>query len=96
VLVFDNGVYEVTGSQPIPSPGVIDFVAIARGSGLASVFEYSDVGPWRVDVQKVLTSPGPVLALLHVEAMLGIPGPRSPGPASERGRRFRESLKKQG
>jgi sulfopyruvate decarboxylase subunit beta len=96
VLVFDNGVYEVTGSQPIPSPGVIDFVAIARGSGFASVFEYSDVGPWRVDVQKVLNSPGPVLALLHVEAMLGIPGPRSPGPAPERGRRFSESLKKQG
>src|SRR3954470_4503232 len=32
VLVFDNGVYEVTGAQPIPSPGAIDFVTIARGS----------------------------------------------------------------
>lgn len=94
VLVFDNGVYEVTGAQPIPSPGAIDFVAIARGSGFASVFEFSNIDAWRGDIERVLKAQGPVLALLHVEPMLGIPGPRSPGPAAERARRFSASLKK--
>lgn len=92
VLVFDNGVYEVTGAQPIPSPGAVDFVAIARGSGFASVFEYSDVDQWRDDVERVLNAPGPTLALLHVEAVVGIPGPRSPGPAPERARRLSDAL----
>jgi thiamine pyrophosphate-dependent acetolactate synthase large subunit-like protein len=92
VLVFDNGVYEVTGAQPIPSPGVIDFAAIARGSGFTSVFEHSNLDRWRSDVERVLSAPGPTLALLHVEPVLGIPGPRSPGPAPERARRFSEAL----
>lgn len=94
VLVFDNGVYEVTGAQPIPSPGAVDFVAIARGSGFASVFEYGDLDQWRDDVERVLNAPGPTLALLHVEPVLGIPGPRSPGPAPDRARRLSEALRR--
>ena len=94
VLVFDNGVYEVTGAQPIPSPGVIDFVSIARGSGFASVFEHSNLDAWRGEVEQILNAPGPTLALLHVDAVVGIPGPRSPGPAADRARRFREAISK--
>jgi thiamine pyrophosphate-dependent acetolactate synthase large subunit-like protein len=94
VLVFDNGVYEVTGAQPIPSPGVIDFVAIARGSGFASVFEHSNLDAWRGEVEHTLNAPGPTLVLLHVDAVAGIPGPRSPGPAAERARRFSEAVNK--
>jgi sulfopyruvate decarboxylase subunit beta len=94
VLVFDNGVYEVTGAQPLPSPGVVDFVAIARGSGFASVFEYGDLDRWRHDVERVLNAPGPTMALLHVEPVLGIPGPRSPGPAPERARRLSDALRR--
>ena len=94
VLVFDNGVYEVTGAQPIPSPGEIDFVAIARGSGFASTFEYSEIGQWRSDVERILNAPGPTLALLHVEPVIGIPGPRSPGPAADRARRLIAELQK--
>src|SRR6201999_628837 len=33
VIVFDNGTYEVTGSQPVPSGGATDFAMIARGAG---------------------------------------------------------------
>jgi hypothetical protein len=58
------------------------------------VFEFSNIDAWRGDIERVLKAQGPVLALLHVEPMLGIPGPRSPGPAAERARRFSASLKK--
>src|SRR5215212_3226432 len=81
VLLFDNGVYEVTGSQPIPGHGQVDFGAIARGSGFSSVFEFSDLDAWKAVVATVLVAPGPVFATLRVVPEYGIPGPRSPGPA---------------
>ena len=92
VLVFDNGVYEVTGSQPTPGLGQVDFAAIARGAGFSTVFEFSDLDAWRVNVAAVLSAPGPVFVTLRVIAEYGIPGPRSPGPAGERARRFMEAL----
>ena len=93
VLVFENGVYEVTGAQPIPSSGHVDFAAIARGAGFSSVFEFSDSYDWSANVASVLKSTGPVFAVLHVAADVGIPGPRSPGPAGERARRLRDALR---
>ena len=92
VIVFDNGVYEVTGSQPIPSPGAIDFVAIARGAGFTSTFEYSGIDEWRANVQSALSAPGPTFVLLRVDTTPGVPGPRSPGPAGERARKFMEAV----
>jgi len=93
VLVFENGTYEVTGSQLVPGAGVVDFAAIARGSGFESVFEYADLAAWCEDVGRVLEAPGPTFAIVHVEPVYGIPGPKSPGPAGERARRFMEALR---
>ena len=90
VLVFQNGVYEVTGAQPMPSNA--DFATIARGAGFESVFEFSDAEEWTSAIGEVLDAPGPVFAVLHVAPDVGIPGPKSPGPASERARRLREAL----
>ena len=94
VLVFDNGVYEVTGAQPTAGSGVVDFATIARGAGFPSVFEFDSLDAWRSQIGTVLESPGPVFAWLKVEAVAGIPGPRSPGPAGERARRLRDALAK--
>jgi sulfopyruvate decarboxylase subunit beta len=90
VLVFQNGVYEVTGSQPMPATA--DFATIARGAGFSSVFEFSDAGAWASRIGDVLSAPGPVFAVLHVAPDVGIPGPKSPGPAGERARRLRSAL----
>lgn len=91
VLVFQNGVYEVTGSQPMPANP--DFATIARGAGFERVFEFSDSDEWASRVGDVLDAPGPVFAVLHVAPDVGIPGPKSPGPAGERARRLREALR---
>jgi thiamine pyrophosphate-dependent acetolactate synthase large subunit-like protein len=32
---MDNGVYQITGSQATPAAGSADFVAMARGAGIA-------------------------------------------------------------
>jgi hypothetical protein len=90
--VFENGVYEVTGSQPTPGPARIDYSAIARGAGFPSVFEFSDSTAWQGSVAHVLSAPGPVFVTLRVVAESGIPGPRSPGPARDRARRLTDAL----
>jgi phosphonopyruvate decarboxylase len=92
VLLFDNGVYEVTGAQPTPASNGVDFAAIARGAGFKSVFAFDALPEWQRQVSSALGAPGPVFAWLRVEPVTGIPGPRSPGPAGERARRLREAL----
>jgi phosphonopyruvate decarboxylase len=90
VLVFQNGVYEVTGAQPMPAEA--DFATIARGAGFASVFEFSNSDEWASKIDSVLDARGPVFAVLRVAADVGIPGPKSPGPAGERARLLRGQL----
>jgi phosphonopyruvate decarboxylase len=92
VLVFDNGTYEVTGSQPVPGAGTVDYAAVARGCGFTAVFEFSNLDAWRDAVGGVLARDGPTFVWLRVEPVYGLPGPKSPGPAGERAKRFMEAL----
>lgn len=90
VIVLDNGVYEVTGAQPVP--GRVDFVGIARASGFRSMHHYSTMDGWANDAERVLNEPGPVFVLLDIAPVPGRPGPRSPGPAAERAQAFMRAL----
>ena len=100
VIVLANGVYEVTGAQPIPgaattrSPGAnVDFVGIARAAGFRSVFSFSDLDAWTAGLPEVLGAAGPVFVLLAVAPVPGAAGPRAPGPGGIRARAFMEALK---
>jgi len=93
VAMFENGVYEVTGEEPVPGAGAVDFVAIAKAAGFRSTFEFADLTSWESKAPDVLASPGPTFVTLHVETQPGTPAPKSPGPASERGRRLMEALR---
>ena len=93
VVMFANGVYEVTGEEPVPGAGAVDFVAIAKAAGFCSTFEFSDLAAWRSAVHGALAAPGPTFVTLHVDTQPGTPAPKSPGPASERGRRLIEALR---
>jgi phosphonopyruvate decarboxylase len=92
VIVFDNATYEVTGSQPVPSGGAVDYATIAHGAGFRSIFDYRTIDGWRSGIAEVLNAPGPAFVVLHVEPVTGLPGPRSPGPAGERARRLMHAL----
>ena len=92
LIVFVNGTYEVTGSQPVPGAGVVDYAALARAAGFESVHAYASIEEWRSDVRHVIGAPGPTFVSLAVEPVHGQPGPKSPGPARERARRFMEAL----
>jgi phosphonopyruvate decarboxylase len=90
VIVLDNGVYEVTGAQPVP--GRADFAAMARASGFPSVHHFSQIDDWQTHVERVLDSMGPALVVLDIQPVPGRAGPKSPGPAAERAQRFMRAL----
>lgn len=93
LIVFVNGTYEVTGSQPVPGAGVVDYAGLARAAGFESVYSYTSDDAWRRDVRQVFEATGPTFVSLMVEPVHGLPGPKSPGPARERARRFMEALR---
>ena len=65
-LVAQNDTYEANGSQPIPNPKV-DFASMARASGYAAAYDFSDLKIFEQQVAHVLEQEGPVFATLHVE-----------------------------
>ena len=101
VLVFDNGVYEVTGQQPTAgaadargSGRAVDFPAAARACGFESVYRFADVSAWAAGAREALDAVGPTLIALDVEPVVGGVAPSSPGPAPERARRFTAELRR--
>ena len=93
LIVFVNGTYEVTGSQPVPGAGVVDYPALARAAGFESVHAYGSLHEWQSAVRRIIAVPGPTFVALDVEQVHGQPGPKSPGPARERARQFMQALR---
>ena len=100
VLLFDNGVYEVTGQQPTAGAAAargggraMDFVGVAGASGFDSVHRYGSIGSWTRDARRVLDAPGPTFVALDVDPVAGGEAPHSPGPALDRARRLMDALK---
>lgn len=92
IVLFVNGVYEVTGAQATPRSGTVDYVALAKASGIASVFRWSSLDDWRRGVGEALGSDGPTLVVLDVTPVPGAVGPRSPGPAGPRVEAFMSAV----
>ena len=90
IVVFANGVYEVTGAQVTPGSArtPVDYVAMARASGIKSVFRWSSLDDWRRGVREALGADGPTVVVLDVAPVPGAVGPRSPGATGPRVERF--------
>jgi sulfopyruvate decarboxylase subunit beta len=95
IVLFVNGVYEVTGAQETPRPQgrAIDYVGLARASGIKGVFRWSSLEDWRSGIESALGGDGPTLVVLDVAPVPGAVGPRSPGPTGPRVERFMDALK---
>lgn len=73
MVIVENGTYEVTGNQPIPGAGMVNFETLARGAGLTHAqtiederdfdaclpFHLNGSGP-RIYIWKVRTADEPV------------------------------------
>jgi len=99
VILFDNGVYEVTGLQPTAGASgarggrrPVDFSAMASASGFDSVHRCGSTEAWTREVSRLIDSPGPTFIALDIEPVPDGTAPHSPGPAPDRARRLMVAL----
>src|SRR5256885_1886606 len=57
--VFENGIYEVTGGQPVPGEGTFSFATMAKGAGFPNVYELADESTLEAQLDEALSKPGP-------------------------------------
>ena len=92
LVIIDNGVYEVTGSQPTPGGGHVDFAALARAAGIPRVYAFDCAETWRAGAGVVLAGPGPVAIWLKVAARANQHAPTTARPMAEQIARLRRLL----
>jgi sulfopyruvate decarboxylase subunit beta len=66
-FVFENGVYETSGSQPLPAEGRFDLMQMARAAGYAYAAQFSDATAFAAALPDVLRQRGPVFVSVRTE-----------------------------
>jgi thiamine pyrophosphate-dependent acetolactate synthase large subunit-like protein len=69
LIVVENGTYEVTGNQPIPGEGFVNFATIAKGSGFDEhkIYEIDKLDDLEATLPKIFKEEGPIFAVLKVK-----------------------------
>ena len=63
-IILDNGMYAMTGGQPVPNAGGFSWTGLAEGAGYARTFEFDDLEEWTTGIGDVLSENGPVLIVM--------------------------------
>ena len=92
VVLIDNGLYEVTGGQPVPGGGRVDYVAIALGAGFERVYGYESLADWSAGASECLSGDGPVFVWLKVVGETGKSTPTAPRPMVDQIARLRRAI----
>ncbi len=90
LFVFENGEYEITGGQPIPLAGRVDFALAARGLGIVRSYSFDDLADLEAGLPEILEGEGPVFVCLKVVRGEKIKSPKPDAAADAR--RFRAAL----
>jgi thiamine pyrophosphate-dependent acetolactate synthase large subunit-like protein len=91
MVIVENGTYEVTGNQPIPGAGLVDFDLLARGCGLEHVRILEDDTDFDASLPMHFKGPGPKIFIWRV-IPADEPVPRPRAYIRERGRQLRQAL----
>ncbi len=67
IVVWDNGIYQITGSQPTASAAGADLVAIARGAGIANSAWAADEDDFDRLAASALKGEGPSLIAARID-----------------------------
>jgi thiamine pyrophosphate-dependent acetolactate synthase large subunit-like protein len=67
IVVWDNGIYQITGSQPTPGAAAADLVAIARGAGIANSAWAADENDFDRLVTTALEGGAPSLIVVRID-----------------------------
>ena len=92
IILIDNGLYEVTGGQPVANARRTDFAAMARGAGIGRVYSCESHTEWDAIAGETLSGTGPVFAWLKVQSEHGKATPSAPRPMAEQIARLRAEL----
>lgn len=92
IVLIDNGLYEVTGGQPVANVGRTDFATIAKGAGINRVYSCDSRDRWAAVAGEALTGTGPVFTWLKVQGERGKATPAPPRPMAEQIARLRTAL----
>ena len=63
-IVLDNGMYAMTGGQPLPNQGNFSFTDMAEAAGYVAMYEFDDLEDWTLRIGDVLSEEGPVLIVM--------------------------------
>jgi sulfopyruvate decarboxylase subunit beta len=66
-FVFENGVYETSGSQPLPAEGRFDLAQMASAAGYSYVARFDDGQTFTRELPKVLEQRGPALVSVRTD-----------------------------
>lgn len=69
-FLFDNGVYAVTGGQPVPGAEMSDWEGMAKAAGYSRVFSFDNLEDFTTGIDEVLAAEGPVFVHLRVEPQI--------------------------
>jgi thiamine pyrophosphate-dependent acetolactate synthase large subunit-like protein len=69
IVVWDNGMYQITGTQPTAAAGLADFVAIARGAGLERSAWAADEDDFAKLVTRSLAEDGPWFIAAKIDSV---------------------------
>jgi thiamine pyrophosphate-dependent acetolactate synthase large subunit-like protein len=67
IVLWDNGIYQITGAQPTASASAADLVAIARGAGIANSAWAADEDDFDHLVASALKGGGPSLIAARID-----------------------------
>ena len=91
LVITENGTYEVTGNQPVPGAGAIDYEAIARGAGLRHVRTLADEADFDAHLEGHFTGEGPAVYIWKIEQG-SEPVPKPAKPIRQRAHALRRAL----
>ncbi|MCS6859763.1 MAG: thiamine pyrophosphate-dependent enzyme [Abditibacteriales bacterium] len=78
LCVIENSTYEVTGNQPIPGAGVVDFTGMAKAAGFPRTYTIDDVATCERLLPAILSGEGPVFVTVKVAPDEDAPPSRRP------------------
>ena len=67
IVVMDNGIYQITGSQPTAAAGRADLVSIAQGCGITRSAWAADEDDFERLVDRALAEGGPTLIAARID-----------------------------
>jgi thiamine pyrophosphate-dependent acetolactate synthase large subunit-like protein len=67
IIIWDNGLYQITGKQPTATGGMTDIVAVARGAGIAASEWVRDEAHFEKLIDRRFDDGGPVLLAAKID-----------------------------